>query len=32
MPKGESAGACTEEFENNNDSALLHHKFFCKEK
>jgi hypothetical protein len=30
MPKGVFAGACAEEFKNNNDFGLLHHKFFCK--
>jgi hypothetical protein len=30
VPKAVSVGACTGEFKNNNDSALLHHQFFCK--
>jgi hypothetical protein len=29
--KGCLQEACFEEFKNNNNSALLHHKFFCKE-
>jgi hypothetical protein len=28
--KGCLQEACSEEFKNNNDFALLHHKFFCK--